>query len=440
MSASPSRDGEVGSEPLGPLELLRQNVQFRNLWWSQVVSELGDWFQLVALLTLLPTTGGHAHVVAGYLALRLVPHVVFMPLTGVVADRFDRGRTMILCDVLRAAIVLCYPLVIRADGSTNVLVLYALSFSQETLSAFYEPARGASIPQLVPTRGLLAANALSGATWSAMVALGAFLGGVVTRHLGRDTAYVIDAVSFLASAVFVLRARVPALPEEKPWTGGAATRAHREGALREGFAHLRANPAQLVAASLKSGWGLLGGIMVLFTAFSDQVFSAGNAAAAATALGVLYAGRGLGALIGPFVARRMTGESIAGLCRALLVSFPVAAIGYLAFAGAPNVWLAAGALVVSHCGGSTVWVHSTQLLQLTVPNRLLGRVFAVELSLLTATMVVSTLVVSAMLDAGVSPRSAAVLLALLPLVVALIWGFSQSWVRRRLEADYHASR
>lgn len=417
--------GQVSAlAPLGPIELLRREPRFRALWLSQVVSELGDWFQIVALLTLLPTGAGKAHVVGGYLALRLLPMVVLAPLTGFVADRFHRGRVMIVCDLLRAAIVLCYPLVLRADGSVNVPLLYVLSFTQEALSAFFEPARSAAIPQVVPTRGLLSANALGGATWSAMVALGAFFGGVATARLGRNAAYVIDAASFVLSAVFVLLARVPPLP---------AGEHHEAQGIREGVRYLRAHPAQLVAASLKGGWGLVGGIVVLFTAFADQIFTRNDPAAAATAIGVLYAGRGVGAFIGPFVARRFTGESIAGLCRALVWSFPVAALGYVGFALSPSASIAALALIVAHCGGSTVWVHSTQLLQLTVPNRLLGRVFAVELSILTTTMALSTVGVAALLDRGLGPRQAAWGMAGAAAFAALLWASAAGRVRQSLE-------
>ncbi|MBI2392487.1 MAG: MFS transporter [Deltaproteobacteria bacterium] len=424
------------NEPLGPIELLRTNRRFRALWLSQVVSELGDWFQIVALLTLLPTGGGTAHVVGGYLVLRLLPMVIWAPLSGLVADRLHRGRVMIACDVLRAAIVLCYPFVIRADGSVNVPLIYALSFAQESVTAFFEPARGAAVPQLVPTRGLLSANALGGATWSAMVALGAFFGGIATTHLGRNTAYVIDAFSFLLSAAFVLAARVPALEEAPPQQHDAP----KVSAIREGVSWLRDHPAQAVAATLKGGWGLVGGIVVLFTAFADQVFTRNDAAAAATALGVLYAGRGAGALIGPFIARRFTGETVAGLVRALAFSFPVAALGYAAYAASPTLAIATFAIVIAHCGGSTVWVHSTQLLQLTVPNRLLGRVVAVEWAILTMAMALSTLGVAAVLDAGLSPRKAALCVAAAALLSAAAWASVMRWVRVRLEAEYDSLR
>lgn len=424
----------------GPIAILRDNPRFRALWLSQVVSELGDWFQIVALLTLLPTGGGKAHVVGGYLALRLVPMIVWAPVSGWVADRFARGRVMIVCDLLRAAIVLCYPFVVRGDGSVNVPLIYALSFLQESVSAFFEPARGAAIPQLVPTRGLLAANALGGATWSAMVAFGAFFGGLATAHLGRNAAYAINAASFVLSAGFVLLARVPPAPahaHDAPphGTPAQADPSHVGDGLRDGVRWLSRHPAQAVAATLKGGWGLVGGIVVLFTAFADQVFTRNDAAAAASALGIMYAGRGAGALAGPFVARRFTGETVAGLCRALVFSFPIAGVGYAAFAVSPSLAVAVLAIIVAHCGGSTVWVHSTQLLQLTVPNRLLGRVMAVEWAILTATMALSTLAVAALLDRGLSPRQAALCVAGAAFAAAFAWATAAGRVRARLESE-----
>ncbi|MBL8719127.1 MAG: MFS transporter [Myxococcales bacterium] len=416
---------------MGPLALLRENRSFRALTAAQAVSEVGDWFQLVALLTLLPTAGGQAHVAGGYLALRLLPNVLFSPVAGVVADRFPRGRVLVVCDVLRAGIMLAYLGAIRADGTANVALIYALTFLQETVTAFFEPARSAVVPQIVEPRGLLSANAIGGATWSAMLAIGAALGGLVTRSFGRETALLLNGASFLASAGLVLLARLPPLPPREARAvkleGEPA-----EGSFGEAIDWLRAHPGQLAAMFLKSGWGLVGGVVVLFTAFADRVFTQADARAAAAAMGVLYAARGVGALVGPFVAQRIMGQSIAGLCGAVLGAFPVAALGYLGFALSPGVWLAALGVVVAHMGGSTVWVQSSQILQLTVPNRLLGRVSSLELAGLVTTMMASMLGVAALLDAGVAPRKVALALSGIPLLTALAWAFARRRVVSQL--------
>lgn len=414
----------------GPLALLRGNGSFRNLTLAQAVSEIGDWFQIVALLTLLPTANGRAHVAGGYLALRLLPNVLFSPFAGVVADRFPRGLVLVVCDLLRAGIMVAYLAAIRADGTANVPMIYALTFLQETVTAFFEPARSAVVPQIVDRDGLLSANTIGGATWSAMLAIGAALGGLVTRGFGRETALLLNGASFLASAVFVLAARLPPLPPRE----ARADRPEETGSLAEVLRWLFAHPGQLAAMLLKSGWGLMGGIVVLFTVFAERVFSMNDAGAAAVVMGALYAARGIGAFIGPFVALRFTGQTIAGLCRAVLWAFPVATAGYVAFALSPGVAIASLAVVVAHLGGATVWVQSTQLLQLTVPNRMLGRVSSLELAALVTTMIGSMLGVAALVDAGWPPRRVALALAGVPLVCALLWGSVRMRVIARLTA------
>ena len=139
---------------MGYRELLRTQPAFRRLWLGQVVSEIGDWLQFVALVGLFPTRGAAAERLAGLFIVRLLPSILWAPLAGVVADRFARGRVMVACDLGRAAVVLAY-LAVRGPEDTGWI--YALMFVQESLTAFFEPARAASLPQVVPPRALLAA-------------------------------------------------------------------------------------------------------------------------------------------------------------------------------------------------------------------------------------------------------------------------------------------
>lgn len=288
------------------------------------------------------------------------------------------------------------------------------------------------MPQYVEPRGLLSANAIGGATWSAMLAIGAALGGFVTRRLrarGGPPAQrrLFPRVGGVRAARAPATAASPRGARCEAFEGEPA-----EGSFGEALDWLRAHPGQFAAMFLKSGWGLVGGVVVLFTAFADRVFTQADARAAAAAMGVLYAARGVGALVGPFIAQRIMGQSIAGLCGAVLGAFPVAALGYLGFALSPGVWLAALGVVVAHMGGSTVWVQSSRILQLTVPNRLLGRVSSLELAGLVTTMMASMLGVAALLDAGVGPRKVALALSAIPLLTALAWAFARRRVVSQL--------
>ncbi len=429
---------------MGYRELLRTQPRFRRLWLGQIVSECGDWLQVIALLRLFPTSGGAALALAGIFVVRMLPWVVWAPVSGVVADRFHRGRVMVVTDLGRALVVLGYLLV---DGPEDAGLVYGLMFAQESLSAFFEPARAAVLPQIVERRALLAANSLAGATWSAMLAVGAALGGALAATVGSRAAFVIDAATFVLSALLIAGIEVPPLEREE---GDAAPARDRfgVGALREGARYLAGHGAQAAAALVKGLWGMSGGIVFLFSIYAGEIFTPkGGDPAGAT--GVLYAGRGLGALAGPLIARRFLGESVAGLRRSIQIAFPMAALAFAAFAYAPSLAppgqasLAAGALllVVAHAGGSIAWVNSTQLLQLTVPNALQGRVFSVELAALTLTMSLSNAGAGAAIAQGIADaRAATFAMAAAAVVSAVVWAVAMARLGERLELAAEARR
>jgi len=382
---------------MGYRELLRTQAGFRRLWLGQIVSEIGDWLQFIAIVGLFPTKGRAAELLAGLFIVRMLPSIVWAPLAGVVADRFPRGRVMVVCDLLRALVVLGYLLV---RGPEDTPLVYALMFAQESLTSFFEPARSASLPQVVDRRALLAANSLSGATWSAMLAVGGALGGFVTALLGPRAAFVLDAASFGLSAILIGSIGIP--PVARSAADAAAHAADRLGlgALREGARYLRSHPPQAAAALLKGLWGTAGGMLFLFAVYAAEVFTPRDGDSA-RALGVLYAGRGLGALVGPLVFRRVWGESARSLRRSIQIGLVMVASGYAAMILAPSAVVGALFLVWAHAGGSTCWVNSTQLLQLTVPNALQGRVFAVDLGAVTLTMALSSALAGALYGRGI---------------------------------------
>jgi hypothetical protein len=167
-----------------------------------------------------------------------------------------------------------------------------------------------------------------------------------------------------------------------------------------------------------------GGILVLLTLFGRQVFPVG--ADGALSIGMLYAARGLGAAIGPILAQRLGGSSQPFLRRMLGPAVLLTGLGYVLASQAPSLELAALAVLLAHMGGSTQWVFSTVLLQMSVPNRLLGRVFAVELAALTLTTAASSYVTGLASDAGWEPRALAMALSLVfvptgLLLLAALW-------------------
>ena len=169
------------------LDLLRRNRDFRLVWLGGVVSQLGDWFNAIAVYALLlDLTQGSATALAWMMVTQFLPVALVGPMAGVVVDRLDRRRIMIASDLTRGVLVLGLLLVRDVD---HLWLAYAVIGTTVAAQAFFEPARTATIPNITSSNELLAANALSSASWAAMLAIGAALGGLVTAAVGRDAAW-----------------------------------------------------------------------------------------------------------------------------------------------------------------------------------------------------------------------------------------------------------
>jgi len=378
--------------------LITENRNYRLLWFGQIVSQLGDWFNSVALYALLLELTGTATSVALMIIVQFLPMAVIGPVAGVVVDRVNRRRLMIATDVMRGLAVLALLLVRRPD---QVWLVYLVMGAVVSMTAFFEPARTAVIPSLTTRSQLLTANALSSATWSAMLAIGAGVGGVVTALFGRDVAFVVNAVSFLASAVIIARTSFDADPPAVKRPAGWASLTGF-GDLVEGIRYVKSDRHVAALMLVKAGWGIAGGVLLIMTVMGEREFRMGDSAAAG--IGVLYAARGIGAGIGPIMARAWLGQQPDEMRRAIAPSYVLVALFYLMLSWAPSIYVAGAAVIGAHAAGSVLWVFSTVLLQLSVPDRFRGRVFSAELALLMIISAASSFACGYALDNwGASP-------------------------------------
>ncbi len=399
-----------------PTALLRTNRNFRLLFIGQAISQLGDWFNSVAVYALLLDLTGSAMAVAWMMIVQFLPMALVGPMAGVVVDRVDRRRLMIGADLVRGVLILGLLLVQTRDQVWIAYVVMALTVSA---SAFFEPARTATIPNITSSEELMPANALSSATWSAMLAIGASLGGVVTAVSGREWAFVLNAASFFVSAIFLSRTRYNADPTPvlRP-SGWAAVTGLSD--LVEGLRYVRQHAHVSALMFVKAGWGLAGGVLLLLTIYGQRVFPV--AGTTAGGIGVLYGARGIGAALGPIALRWILGQQPATLRRSIGPAYFIVGIFYVVLGWAPVLPVAALAVLCAHFGGSILWVFSTVLLQMEVPDRYRGRVFAAELALVTLTSSVSSYFTAMALDrSGWSPRTMAVVLGGLFLVPGVLW-------------------
>ena len=409
-------------EPVGYIELLRRNRSFRQLWLGQVVSQLGDWFDTIALYTIIQNLTGSGRDIGLLLVARFVPSFFLGPLSGVIADRFSRQKIMIISDVLRAIVVLGFLFVRTAD---QLWMVYVLTVLQLGLSTFFEPARTAAVPSIVSERELVPANAISSVTWSVMLTLGAAIGGVITGWFGTDVAFVLDAATYLLSAALIASIR---LPKRRKRDRQKLTVGRALGITEtvEGIRYVKDRPNVLALLLVKPAWGLGGGILTLLAVFGAKIFPVGESPA--TGIGVLFAARGIGTAIGPIVARRMAGEGQRRMQASIGIAFLIGGLFYILFGSTKSFVFALIVLGIAHCGGSILWVFSTVILQRVVEDKFRGRVFAAELALLTLTMAASNYVTGELLDSfGVSPRLVTISLGIFFVLPGVAWFLTQRW-------------
>jgi len=401
------------AEPIGYWTLLRDNARYRRLWLGLVVSMAGDWFRTIALYHLvLHLTGASGLALGGVVMAQTLSMFLLSPVAGVMADRCSRKAIMIGADLARAVLALGFLCITSAN---QVWIAYVLTAALMAVSAFFNPAHAATLPNITSRRELMAANALASASWAAMLAIGAALGGVVAAALGTDIAFLVNAATYVVSALCITTVPIPQHRQETP----EARQTHSGWQdFRHGLCYILERPRVLRLLSVKTGSsGVSGGLLVLFALFAEQIFQAG-----VLGMGSLYMTRGLGALLGPLLARRLVGEQPAAMYRTIGVAFLISGGFHIVFAYMPTLLWASAALLVAAMASNVLWVFSSTLLQLSVPDTYRGRVFAADFALFTVVMAVSTFLTGWGVDHGaVTPRSMAALLGALLCLIGLGW-------------------
>ena len=378
------------------LRLLRENPAFARLYTAQLISFGGDWFATVALLGLSLELTGSSALAALVLVLQTGGFALTAPLAGTLADRFDRRKLMVAADLARVPIALAF--LLARDPGTLWIAFVAVALLAVG-AAVFEPSSSAALPNLVDAQQLPEANVLLGSAWGTMLAVGAALGGLVAATLGRDAAFIANAASFALSAALIVGIRRPL---QQPREAGAAGGGLGSIGRSVGTAITFARRSRVVASLLlsKTTFGVGTGVVLMLAVFGRNVFGAGDAG-----IGLLFAARGLGALLGPFLARSLVGLEDRGLLRGIRASLVVVAVCYALFPVAPTIWLAALLVFGAHLGGGSQWMLSTYGLQRSTPDAIRGRVFSFDYGLVTLTIALSTLLAGLLADA-LAPRLA----------------------------------
>jgi MFS family permease len=418
--------------------LARGNRNFRRLWCAQIVSEIGDWFYAVAIYSLLLEFTGKASSVGIALVCQLLPQTFIGPMAGVINDRISRKKVMIAADLSRVLIVGAMLLV---RSRSIVWLVYPLLFLETIMWGFFEPARTAALPNIAPKEDLITANTLQSTTWSANFAIGALLGGLAAAFLGRPAVFVINAGSFLLSALIISRMDFHE----------AHTELHGPLRLRElvdfkpvadGIRYVRSDIRLAAIMMVKTGIGIMGASWVIFPVMGERVFplrGPSGPRGGMLSMSLLMASRGFGSLIGPLLAGSWAGQNQARLRTLIMTGLTIGGVGYMLLGMAPCLVLACAAVMFAHMGASNIWVSSTTLLQMNTDDRFRGRVFSADLSVLTLMMAISTFFAGRILDAGISARELAVGVGATVMLPAAAWLWAQGlWKRTDIPAKVGA--
>ena len=357
------------------IELLRRNDNYRNLWLGYVISQLGDWFNLIASAALVATLTSTGTALSYLFLARFLPMFLFSPFAGVLSDRFDRRWVMIVSDLLRAVTVLCFLLVRTAD---QLWLFYFLTVMQFVLSSLFVPARSAVMSNIVEKEELIAANALDSLTWSTMLAFGALLGGLATGFFGVTVAFILDVFTFLLSAWFVAKIQTDKMAHKQDMGGVRKERGFAE--IAGGVKYLWGAPLILVISLVKGGGSFIwGAVNVLEIEVAENIFPlifefGGRMVGAdgAITLAVIFTMSGLGTGFGPLIGRRILGDSHHRLMLGITISFFLLSFGLVGLAYAPNLWVFSMLSFVRTIGAGTLWVFSAALLQMIVPDEVRG--------------------------------------------------------------------
>ncbi len=404
-------------------QLLKTNRNYRYTWSGQVVSEIGDHFNNVAVFALALSNTRSGLVVTGIMLARAVPAVMAGPVAGVLLDRLDRKRIMIASDLIRAVVAIAF---ILAIPRSDTWMLYLLSALLMFASPFFTSGRSSILPTIANERELHTANSLTQTTQWMTLTIGAFLGGTSVMQFGYRWAFTFNAFSFLFSAACISRLRVArgsfraertALTEDKvvrPW--------HE---YTEGLRYMRASPLILGLALVGIGWASGGGAaQILFSLFGELVFNRGPAG-----IGYLWAAAGVGLLAGGafahWLGKRISFEAYK---RTISICYVIHGGAYVIFSQMRDFQLALLFLGISRAAVAVSSVLNMSQLLRHVSNEFRGRVFATMETMQWSVMMLS------MAGAGVasqswSPRTIGVWSGLLSSSTAFFWLWA-NWTGR----------
>ena len=373
------------------LQLIRENRDFRRLWIAAVISMLGEWFNTIALFFLILEYTGSEFLLGLLFTVRMAGFAILQPFIGLMADRFNRKMLMVVSNLLQAGLALCFLLV---NDSSDIAWMIGLSGLMMVLHGVYMTAERASLPNVVSEEDLATANALDAASWSTALCLGAMLGGIVVSFYGTNAAFIVDSLTFLVGTLFLVNLKLPQSIDES-MKGPLFSTGIRN--IKFGWNRIRSQPALFRIVFAKASWNVAGGglagvYLVLMGANVDGF-------GAAFGFGLFFFARGVGTGLGPILARAFLTDEEAWPS---LVGHLIVASGMIYFLVGISVpyalWTTVILVIFAHSASGANWVLSTVMMQQWVEDEVRGRVFSVDMLILSVAFSTSTSVAGYLME------------------------------------------
>jgi len=418
------------------LTLVRSNGRYRLYLLSHICQHGGDWFvhvaSIMALRSMMPES---SRAISGLVFTKTLPNVLFSGIGGVFADAHDRRKAMIALDLASAFVVLGYLVAISTKSST---ILYATSFARSSIVAMYDPITKSIVPMLVPKdEDLKKAVTCNATAWSSMLIIGGVISGKAAAHLGVEMCFVIDILTYLASAYIMSMVRGDFYTLKRTDANDTESYVAQQKPLSiSSISRATVSFMTMAFETMKYLWNCGFGILIFLKSsgsfvrgFSDilnPTFSKieGNDRASSQRLGIIYSCIGIGCIIGPVLAN--CGTDMAKprtLQKACTIGLTVMAAAWLGISTAQgHFFLICLLTAIRAIGGSIVWVNSTLLMQKLCSGNILGRVLALEFAFAMLSEAIGAWTAASLQDGGTSASTIAFWAALALCTFSLFWG------------------
>ncbi len=378
---------------IGYWELIKTNSQYRRLWSATVISMLGEWFNTIALFLLIFKYTESEFLLGILFTVRMLCFALLQPISGLLADRYNRKQIMLWTNILQMFLALGF---LAVDGPEDIPWMLGLSGVMMLLHGAYVTAERAALPNIVSKEHLATANALDAASWSTALCLGAMLGGVVVEYYGTDAAFIIDSLTFLLSAILLVPLTMPQT-FDKDLEGSLFTTAASN--IRKGWKRITKETRLLRIVFAKASWNIAGGGLAgvfLVVAGSDV-----DGFGIALGFGLFFFARGIGTGTGPILARKfLTNQNKWPLLVGVLVMISGFFYFFVGYTLGVNLWLTVALIMLAHSASGANWVLSTILTQMWVEDEIRGRVFSIDMLIMSLAFSASSASAGYLLENG----------------------------------------